>query len=53
LAQPTPVIAETTVTKAKKEHKAESIITVDQFFETALKIGTVCEAEVVKEAIDF
>ena len=48
LAQPTPVIAETTVTKAKKEHKAESIITVDQFFETALKIGTVCEAEVVK-----
>ena len=48
LAQPTPVIAETTVTKAKKEHKAESIITVDQFFETALKIGTVCEAEVVE-----
>lgn len=48
LAQVTPTVTEPTPVKNKKEHKAESIITVDQFFETALKVGTVCEAEVVE-----
>lgn len=48
LAQVTPTVTEPTPIKNKKEHKAESIITVDQFFETALKVGTICEAEVVE-----
>jgi len=48
LEQAVPTAVEPTPLKAKKEHKAESIITVDQFFETALKVGTIVEAEVVE-----
>lgn len=51
MAQPTPPAPEampTPVKNAKKEHKAESIITIDQFFETSLKIGTILEASVVE-----
>ena len=36
--------------KKKKEKKAESIITIDQFFETSLKIGTIIEAEEVPKS---
>lgn len=41
---PEPVVIKT----AKKESKTESIITIDQFFETSLKIGTVLEASIVE-----
>ena len=41
---PEPVVIKT----AKKESKTESIITIDQFFETTLKVGTVLEASVVE-----
>lgn len=41
---PDPVVIKT----AKKESKTESIITIDQFFETSLKIGTVLEASIVE-----
>ncbi len=36
--------------KKKKEKKIESIITIDQFFETSLKIGTIIEAEEVEKS---
>jgi len=36
--------------KNKKEKKVESIITIDQFFETSLKIGTILEAEEVEKS---
>ena len=43
---PAPVIVES---KSKKEtKKEESIITIDQFFETSLKIGTILEASIVE-----
>ncbi len=43
---PAPVVVES---KSKKEpKKEESIITIDQFFETSLKIGTILEASVVE-----
>lgn len=49
MAQPVVPSPEPVVVKSsKKEHKAESIITIDQFFETALKIATVLEASVVE-----
>ena len=51
MAQPVaPVVTEPVAApkSGKKEAKAESIITIDQFFETALKIGTVLEASVVE-----
>lgn len=50
MAQPTPLtpIEPTPAKNSKKEHKAESIITVDQFFETSLKIGTILEASIVE-----
>ncbi len=51
MAQPTPPVIEATPTptkNAKKEHKPESIITIDQFFETSLKIGTIVEARIVE-----
>jgi len=44
--EPTPKKVE----KKKKEKKAESIITIDQFFETSLKIGTILEAEEVPKS---
>ena len=49
IAQPeTPAPAPIEV-KAKKEHKKEeSIITIDQFFETSLKIGTIIEADILE-----
>lgn len=45
-----PVVAPAPIeVKAKKEHKKEeSIITIDQFFETSLKIGTILEAEILE-----
>ncbi|MDD3344347.1 MAG: methionine--tRNA ligase [Sulfurospirillaceae bacterium] len=49
LAQPetqAPIVMET---KPKKESKKEeSIITIDQFFETSLKIGTILDASIVE-----
>lgn len=43
---PAPIPVEV---KSKKESKKEeSIITIDQFFETALKVGTVLEAEILE-----
>ena len=49
MAQPQAPILEPVVIKtAKKESKTESIITIDQFFETSLKIGTVLEASIVE-----
>jgi methionyl-tRNA synthetase len=51
MAQPTPPqapVAPTPAKNAKKEPKAESIITIDQFFETSLKIGTVLEADILE-----
>jgi methionyl-tRNA synthetase len=44
LPTPEPVVIKT----SKKESKLESIITIDQFFETSLKVGTIIEAEVVE-----
>ena len=49
MAQPSTPTPEPVVIKtSKKESKLESIITIDQFFETSLKIGTVMEAQVVE-----
>jgi len=50
MAQPTPAVVEPTPVKSSKKesHKAESIITIDQFFETALKIGTILEASILE-----
>ncbi len=49
MAQPSTPAPEPVVIKtSKKESKLESIITIDQFFETSLKIGTVMEAQVVE-----
>jgi len=50
MAQPeTPAVVEATPAKSsKKEHKAESIITIDQFFETSLKIGTIIGASILE-----
>ncbi|MEZ7934480.1 MAG: methionine--tRNA ligase subunit beta, partial [Sulfurospirillum sp.] len=47
---PTPpvVVEATPAKKDKKEAKIESIITIDQFFETSLKIGTVLEASILE-----
>lgn len=49
MAQPAPVVVEATPAKStKKEAKPESIITIDQFFETSLKIGTILEASILE-----
>jgi len=52
MAQPTapiaPVVEAQPSKSTKKEHKAESIITIDQFFETALKVGTILEASILE-----
>lgn len=48
IEQSTPVAVTPVPLKSKKEHKAESIITIDQFFDTSLKIGTVKEASIVE-----
>lgn len=49
MAQPTPIVAEAVPAKSnKKEAKPESIITIDQFFETSLKIGTILEASILE-----
>ena len=44
LESPEPKVA------SKKEKKAEGIITIDQFFETKIKIGTILEAEEVPKS---
>lgn len=48
MEQSAPVAVTPAPLKTKKEHKAESIITIDQFFESSLKIGTVWEASIVE-----
>lgn len=49
MAQPEAPAPIPVVVKSKKESKKEeSIITIDQFFETALKVGTVLEAEILE-----
>jgi methionyl-tRNA synthetase len=50
MAQPTPpvVVEAAPAKKDKKEAKIESIITIDQFFETSLKIGTILEASILE-----
>lgn len=48
MEQSIPVVQAPAPLKSKKEPKIESIITIDQFFETSLKIGTVWEAEAVE-----
>ncbi len=49
MAQPSmPVLEPVVIKTSKKESKIESIITIDQFFETSLKIGTVVEAQMVE-----
>ena len=49
MAQPQTPAPIPVVVKSKKESKKEeSIITIDQFFETVLKIGTVLEAEILE-----
>jgi len=51
MAQPIAPVAAVEVQTAKsskKEHRAESIITIDQFFETSLKIGTILEASILE-----
>ncbi len=42
--EPQAVVA----TSKKEETKAESIITIDQFFATSLKVGTIKEAQIVE-----
>jgi len=44
----TPVVKEEK--KQKKEEKKEGVITIDQFFQTKLKIGTILEAEEVPKS---
>ena len=47
--KPTHSLVEPAPVKSKKEtHKVESIITIDQFFETSLKIGTIIEASILE-----
>jgi len=49
MAQPeTPAPIPVVVKNKKESKKEESIITIDQFFETALKVGTVLEAEILE-----
>jgi len=49
MAQPETPAPIPVVVKSKKESKKEeSIITIDQFFETALKVGTVLAAEILE-----
>ena len=50
VALETPEPTTKKVEKKKKEKKIESIITIDQFFETSLKIGTILEAEEVEKS---
>ena len=50
VALETPEPTTKKVEKKKKEKKVESIITIDQFFETSLKIGTILEAEEVEKS---
>jgi len=45
---PEAVVAPQPAKKEKKETKIESIITIDQFFETALKVGTILEASILE-----
>jgi len=45
---PEAVVAPQPAKKEKKEAKIESIITIDQFFETALKVGTILEASILE-----
>jgi len=50
MAQPSSMPVEPTAIKNahKKEAKIESIITIDQFFETSLKVGTIIEASILE-----
>lgn len=49
LEQPEIIAPAPVEVKPKKEHKKEeSIITIDQFFETTLKVGTIVEASIVE-----
>jgi len=50
MVQPSSMPVEPTPAKNvhKKEAKVESIITIDQFFETSLKVGTIIEASILE-----
>lgn len=53
LQTPEPIVTETKKEEKKEkkeEKKTESIITIDQFFQTSLKIGTILEAEAVENS---
>ena len=47
-AESAPVVVTQPAKNSKKEAKPESIITIDQFFETALKVGTILEASILE-----
>lgn len=50
-AEPKPKVKEAEKSKEKSETKEEdNLITIDQFFETSLKIGTIVEAEEVPKS---